>query len=131
MLCQSGSFPSLPFPQKFHDSSSHLFPVFAKMSQAQKDRPPGPLSKTAILTYTMASVPALLFTIIYCSFNLKKKKTDWEFPSGPVVKNLPFNAGDTGLIPGQGTKIPHAAGQLSLHTATRELAVTTEACAQQ
>ena len=47
---------------------------------------------------------------------------DWEFPSGPVVKNLPFNAGDTGLIPGQGTKIPHAAGQLSPHTATRELA---------
>ena len=48
-----------------------------------------------------------------------------------MVKNLPFNAGDTGLIPGQGTKIPHAVGQLSLHTATRELAVTTEACAQQ
>ena len=91
------------------------------MSQAQKDRPPGPLFKTATLTYTMASVPDLLFTIIYCSFNLKKT-TDWEFPSGPVVKNLPFNAGDTGLIPGQGTKIPHAAGQLSPHTATRELA---------
>ena len=69
----------------------------------------------------MASVPVLLFTIIYCSFNIKKKKkTDWEFPSGPVVKNLPFNAGDTGLIPGQGTKIPHAAGQLSPHTSTRE-----------
>ena len=26
-----------------------------------------------------------------------------------------------GSIPGQGTKIPHAAGQLSLHTATTEL----------
>ena len=25
-------------------------------------------------------------------------------------KTLPFNAGDTGLIPGQGTKIPHALG---------------------
>ena len=33
---------------------------------------------------------------------------------GPVVKNLPGNAGDTGLIPGQETKIPHAAEQLSL-----------------
>ena len=32
---------------------------------------------------------------------------------GPVVKNPPSNAGDWGLIPGQGTKIPHAAGQLS------------------
>ena len=28
----------------------------------------------------------------------------------PVVKNLPCNPRDTGLIPGPGTKIPHAAG---------------------
>lgn len=25
------------------------------------------------------------------------------FPDGPVVKNLPINAGEPGLIPGQGT----------------------------
>ena len=25
-----------------------------------------------------------------------------NFPGGPVVKNLPCNAGDTGLIPGPG-----------------------------
>ena len=25
-----------------------------------------------------------------------------------MVKNLPCNVGDVGLIPGQGTKIPHA-----------------------
>ena len=37
-----------------------------------------------------------------------------DFPSCPVVKNPPSNAGDTGLIPGWGTKIPHASGQLSL-----------------
>ena len=30
------------------------------------------------------------------------------FPGGPVVKNLPCNAGDAGSIPGQGTKIPRA-----------------------
>ena len=24
----------------------------------------------------------------------------WNFPSGPVVKNQPSNAGDVGLIPG-------------------------------
>ena len=30
-----------------------------------------------------------------------------------MVKNLPSNAGDSGLIPGGGTKIPHAVGQLS------------------
>ena len=43
-----------------------------------------------------------------------------DFPSGSVVKNPPSNAGDTGLIPGRATKIPHAAGQLSLSALTRE-----------
>ena len=33
------------------------------------------------------------------------------FPGVPVVKNLPSNAGNTGSIPGQGTRIPHGAGQ--------------------
>ena len=37
-----------------------------------------------------------------------------------MVKNLPCNAGDVGSIPGRGTKIPHAAEQLS------PCAVTTE-----
>ena len=45
-----------------------------------------------------------------------------DFPGGPVVKNPPSNAGDVGSIPGQGTKIPHAAGQLNLHATTTELA---------
>ena len=30
-----------------------------------------------------------------------------------MVKNPPSNAGDADSIPGRGTKIPHAAGQLS------------------
>ena len=42
------------------------------------------------------------------------------FPGGPVVKNPPYNAGDAGSIPGQGTNIPHAAGQLSLRAITTE-----------
>ena len=36
-----------------------------------------------------------------------------DFPGGPVVKNLPSSEGVAGLIHGQGTKIPHAVGQLS------------------
>ena len=36
-----------------------------------------------------------------------------DFPGGLVVKNLPANAGDMGSIPGQGTKTPHATGQLT------------------
>ena len=31
-----------------------------------------------------------------------------DFPGGPVVKNPPVSPGDTGLIPGPGTKIPRA-----------------------
>ena len=38
-----------------------------------------------------------------------------------MVKNPPYNAGDVGLIPGQETKIPHAAGQLSPSATTTEL----------
>ena len=37
-----------------------------------------------------------------------------DFPGGPVVKNLPSNAGDVGLIPGQGTKIPHQFSSVQL-----------------
>ena len=38
------------------------------------------------------------------------KQDNRDFPDGPVVKNLPANAGDMGLIPGPGTKIPHVWG---------------------
>ena len=41
-----------------------------------------------------------------------------DFPSGPLVMTLLSNAGDAGLISGQGTKIPHTTGQLSLHVET-------------
>ena len=43
------------------------------------------------------------------------KRTIWGFPGGPVVKNLPSDAGDAGdagLTPGQGTRTPCATGQL-------------------
>jgi len=37
-----------------------------------------------------------------------KYRTIRDFPGRPVVKNLPCNSGDVGLIPGQGTEIPYA-----------------------
>ena len=43
-----------------------------------------------------------------------------DFPAGPVVKNVPYNPGDMGSTPGQGTKIPHATDQLNLRTTTTE-----------
>ena len=36
-----------------------------------------------------------------------------DFPGGSMVKNPPYNAGDSDMIPGRGTKIPHATEQLS------------------
>ena len=33
-----------------------------------------------------------------------------DFRGGPMVKNLPANAGDLCSIPGWGTRIPQAAG---------------------
>ena len=34
---------------------------------------------------------------------LNSNMINGDFPGGPVVKNLPCNAGDAGLIPGRGT----------------------------
>ena len=48
------------------------------------------------------------------------KQVDGDFPGGPVVKNLPCNAGGAGSISGQGTKISHAAGQLNPCATTTE-----------
>ena len=46
-----------------------------------------------------------------------------DLPGGPVVKNPPANAGDTGSIPGPGTKIPHALGHRSPCATTTEPAL--------
>ena len=52
---------------------------------------------------------------------ISSKSQYQDFPGGPVVKNPPYNAGDVGSIPGQGTKIPDAAGQVSPSATTTEL----------
>ena len=39
-----------------------------------------------------------------------------DFPSGPVVKTLSFDAGGMGSIPGQGTKISQAMPHDKTHT---------------
>ena len=41
-----------------------------------------------------------------------------DFAGGPAVWNPPSKSGDPGWIPGWGTKIPHATGQLSPCAAT-------------
>ena len=43
-----------------------------------------------------------------------------KLPWWPSVKNLPASAGNRGLIPSPGTKIPHAVEQLSLRATATE-----------
>ena len=52
------------------------------------------------------------------SSSLHSKARGRHFPGGAVLKNLPCNAEDKSLIPGRGTKIPHAVGQLIDPTTT-------------
>ena len=49
--------------------------------------------------------------MVHCE--VVQSKVMGDFPASPVVKNLSRNAGDAGLIPGWGTKISHAAEQLT------------------
>ena len=71
----------------------------------------------------MAPRPRLVGPIVMW-VNLKHHCRD--FPGGPMVKNLPANAGDASSIPGPGTKIPQALEQLSLHTTKKILYNTTK-----
>jgi len=47
-----------------------------------------------------------------------------DFPDGPLVMTLPSNAGDVGLIPGGGAKIPHALGLKNQNMNNRSKIVT-------
>ena len=51
-----------------------------------------------------------------------------DFSGDPAVKNPPSNAGDLGLIPGQGIGIPHVPGQLSLFATARGCSNEEPAC---
>ena len=56
--------------------------------------------------------------VAHCTLNgtclVLNKDLMQDFSGGPVVGNLSSNAGDMGSIPGQGTKITHDVGKLSL-----------------
>ena len=55
------------------------------------------------------------------SFSPQNSGYHGGFPGGPAVTNLPSNEGDIDLIHSQGTKIPHASGQLSPQATITEL----------
>ena len=74
---------------------------------------------------SLISISQWRFTIL-CKNLQTANKGQYEIvvlglPWCPVVKNPPSNTGNVGSIPGLGTKIPHATGQLSPLTTTRIL----------
>ena len=56
---------------------------------------------------------------VFPNKTLKEKYCFGDVSGGPVVENPRCNAGDSGSIPGQGTKIPSAKEQLSPHATAR------------
>ena len=62
---------------------------------------------------------------------VQSKQGDRDTPGGPVVENLPSNAGDSGSVLGWGTKIPHASEQRSPHASTTDPQATTRVHAPQ
>ena len=73
------------------------------------------------MTYTLSKMMTTIKFGKHPSSHIDTKvKSVVGFPDGPVVKALPLTIRDAGSIPGRGTKIPHAAGQLSPYATTRE-----------
>ena len=64
------------------------------------------------MQFAMFIIEGLGFKILSNSLR-KGFSQDFKVPGGLVVKNLPGNARDEGLIPSRGTKTPHGKGQLS------------------
>ena len=52
---------------------------------------------------------------------LYQKNRIWDFPGGPMIKNLPSNVGHSGLTPSWGINIPYAMRQLNPHLNERKL----------
>ena len=55
-------------------------------------------------------VTQFLLYLVTADISIEKEQGgsgDGDFPGGPVVKSLSSSAGDAGLSPHQGTKIPH------------------------
>ena len=63
--------------------------------------------------YTVSYLSIIIINYLSLIMSFKSCLLQEALPGGSGVKNLPANAGDTGSNPGLGTKIPHAAGQLS------------------
>ena len=63
--------------------------------------------KSGVSIEQLSKLIRLGFSKNACLFFQISKLNYRDIPGGPVVTTLPSNAGDMGLMPGQGTKIPY------------------------
>ena len=87
-----------------------IFSLF-KISRGNSDVPPPPPTLEMLSVTSQSSSKWRSF--------FKNKKSCRDFSGSPVVKNPLSTAEDAGSIPGQGTEISYAAGELSQRAVTR------------
>ena len=60
------------------------------------------VNKMVLSLFLKFSAATLHFSHSESAFTFLKESGHWNFPGGPLVKNLPAHAGDMGSIPGLG-----------------------------
>ena len=60
------------------------------------------LSQSLWSVHFIISLLPITVTLLFTTKNVCMRVAGCDFPGGPVVKNLPASAGDTGSIPGLG-----------------------------
>ena len=127
-LIKNMTFPCSPFSTvgylySFNFVSQYCFFDWTAVFRASfsQELPGGPVVRTLCFHCIRARVQSLFGELRYYKLGQKKKECFFFILCGdktgpvrgflvdPVVKNLPCNAGDMGLLPGWGTKIPHDA----------------------
>ncbi|KAI4568734.1 hypothetical protein MJG53_014352 [Ovis ammon polii x Ovis aries] len=111
---------------KFLSPKSQIFPGMSNSDVELQDLE---VLNMVILTGKAVSVPIKMVAVqedglvVDLSEAVECRSADEDvikdFPGGPVVKNLPCNAGDVGSILGQGTEIPYSSEQLNQCTPTK------------
>ena len=83
------------------ESSGMLFSINRhgrSWCESRKEVVTGYLGPREVVSYLLLSISLSRFVFSKLSY----QKSNWGFPGGTVVKNLPANAGDTGSSPGPG-----------------------------
>ena len=84
-----------------------------------------PRASQALSRLRMASLPC---TLLPSGVKMKNRYVRTSLVGQWLINSLPCSAEDTGSIPGQGSKIPHSLGQLSLSCNERSSVTQQRSC---